>query len=405
VRAGRTLRVDDLRLRPVAGGEVELSAAVTSPSFPQDRLWFRYPETVAADVAVDGTAFLPGLLAAAMRCGEELRIEAPVEATLLRHARQAMKIYHQWDRAYRVVDIATDGETEEADPGKGAVTFFTGGVDSFYTLLNHRPGGTGVTPTITDLLFFHGFDSPLARRDLSENHAATVRAVAEETGLRALIASSNVHDLTEWRVPWAVAHGGGMAGGVLPLRRLYRAVYVPSSHVYADDLPAGSHPILDPLWSTANFTCLHDGCDAYRTEKVARIAGSDTAMRHLRVCHSQAGTGNCGVCEKCLRTKINFLLADALDRAVTLPGGVSVDQVRSILITDEVSLQFVRENLEDFRRAGGHPEYERALRQVLRRWARWKIPLGLLRRARANRWLARPTAAIIRGGRKFIGRP
>ena len=123
------------------------------------------------------------------------------------------------------------------------------------------------------------------------------------------------------------------------------------------------------------------------------------------MCNAKTDRANCGVCEKCLRTKMNFLLAGTLDRAVTLPGGLSVEQVRSILVTDESSSRFVRENLEDFRRHGGHPEYEQALRQVLRRWARWKIPLGLLRRARANRWLARPTAAIIRGGRKCLGLP
>ena len=61
-----------------------------------------------------------------------------------------------------------------------------------------------------------------------------------------------------------------------------------------------------------------------------------------------------------------------------------------------------------FRRGDATPEElsgEWEDKLILRRWARWRIPLGLLRRARANRWLARPTAAVIRGGRKVLRRP
>lgn len=381
---------------------IELSAAVDSRGLSGRRLWFRFPSEWEEHVCVDGTAFLPVLLQVAMRCGEELRIQAPVDAVLLRGARQAMRIYHRWDRACRMIDIVVADETTGEERGRYAATLFSGGVDSFYTLLKHCSDGSGITPSITHLLSFHGFDSLTNRPDASENRARIVEAVASDFGVRSVIGSSNFRELTEERAPWAMTHGAALASGALALRSAFRVVYVPSSHVYADDLPWGSHPTLDPLWSTPGMTILHDGCEVSRAEKTARIAGSPVALRHLSVCNAPEKSGNCGRCEKCVRTRLSLFLAGALDRAQTLRGVPTAEEVERVLVLNESTAHYTRENLEALRRRGGAEDLERALRRVLRRWSWWRGPIALLRRARANRLLARPTASLIKVGMRLL---
>ena len=62
----------------------------------------------------------------------------------------------------------------------------------------------------------------------------------------------------------------------------------------------GSHPLLDPLWSTETLAFVHDGCEANRMEKVRRIAESPLLLEGLRVCVDDRGPDvyNCGSCWK-----------------------------------------------------------------------------------------------------------
>ena len=38
---------------------------------------------------------------------------------------------------------------------------------------------------------------------------------------------------------------------------------------YAHLGPLGSHPLLDPLWSSEDVELVHDGCEATRLDKLA----------------------------------------------------------------------------------------------------------------------------------------
>ncbi len=106
-------------------------------------------------------------------------------------------------------------------------------------------------------------------------------------------------------------------------------VIVPSTHARADLFPWGSHPDLDPLWSSDDVRVEHHGIDTTRSQKISAIAESAVAMRHLRVCWKNTNeTYNCGTCEKCIRTKIGLRAAAA--ECATLPGDIHNDAVRGL---------------------------------------------------------------------------
>ncbi|WP_108945129.1 hypothetical protein [Shewanella halifaxensis] len=73
-------------------------------------------------------------------------------------------------------------------------------------------------------------------------------------------------------------------------------------------IPWGSSPITDHLLSSDNFSVIHDGASHSRTEKVRDIADWQAGLQSLRVCwQGDLKDQNCGKCEKCVRTKLNFL--------------------------------------------------------------------------------------------------
>ena len=76
-------------------------------------------------------------------------------------------------------------------------------------------------------------------------------------------------------------------------------------------IPWPSHPVLAGPVSSATTTIRHVGRDSRRIDKVVALAGRDGVVRRLRVCVSDDSEGNCGRCEKCLRTAVELTVAGA----------------------------------------------------------------------------------------------
>src|SRR5205085_6312252 len=73
--------------------------------------------------------------------------------------------------------------------------------------------------------------------------------------------------------------------------------------------PWGSHPMLDPLWSTERTTIVHDADAVSRAEKFAFLAERPRALANLKVCFEADSEYNCGVCEKCMLTMVGLRAA------------------------------------------------------------------------------------------------
>ena len=71
------------------------------------------------------------------------------------------------------------------------------------------------------------------------------------------------------------------------------------------DVPWGSHPGIDPKLGTTGATIAIDGF-VPRPHKVARLLEEPFLLESLRVCYH--GGENCGVCEKCVTTRMTFVV-------------------------------------------------------------------------------------------------
>ena len=72
-------------------------------------------------------------------------------------------------------------------------------------------------------------------------------------------------------------------------------------------MPWGSHPELDWRWGNETVNFLHFGVDKWRGEKLAAMAHEKSVHDHLHVCwQDPSPAGNCGKCEKCIRTRLSY---------------------------------------------------------------------------------------------------
>jgi hypothetical protein len=114
------------------------------------RLWYRLPKSYP--VSRTGDPFLAAALLPAMAKGEGLDVDPrlPVSPKLLRNLQILQEIHHCWNPGLKIIPIKAATATVEP-LNKGAFSFFSGGVDSTYTLLKRKD-------EISHIVFIQGFD-------------------------------------------------------------------------------------------------------------------------------------------------------------------------------------------------------------------------------------------------------
>jgi lipid II:glycine glycyltransferase (peptidoglycan interpeptide bridge formation enzyme) len=308
----------DLAISPPERTRDRLSATITlSDRVFGDRSRLVYFET-SESIGTEVDYLLPLTLLPAMITDSRLKLTGRVSSGLLSSLPKLQDVFHiwgtrNWGANLRRVPVDVESRSMGTKPASGVACFFSGGVDSFYTLLKNRT-------KVTHLIFVHGFDITLANRSLRSQASRAAREVARDLGKDLIEVETNLRSFSDPLVNWDHYHGSALASVGLLFQHLFREVLIPSSTTYAELYAWGSNPLLDPLWSTDLTRFEHDGCEATRVDKSAYISNSDTAMRWLRVCWLNPSSAyNCGRCEKCRWTMMNLHAAGALERCKTLP--------------------------------------------------------------------------------------
>ncbi len=295
------------------------------------RLWYSYPhEYLPFLSASNGDPFLTALLPPAMVLGEPLTIEADVSPRLLRSSRKVQEILQCWNADFRKVDVSVTPREGSFLAPLSSGLFSSLGVDSSYSLAKSL---TGDAHELTHLINVLGFDIYLWEQARYPAVLRNISQVSESLGMSALPITTNLREMSDRIVDWVrVYHGAALASTCLALRGLFRTVSVAATHTYAELRPLGTHPLLDPLWSTEETEFIHDGCEADRFTKLSQLAAQPMLLKKLRVCASdfEGPVYNCGRCQKCLRTMLGLHILGLLKECDTLPHTIDPAQVRAI---------------------------------------------------------------------------
>ncbi len=277
---------------------------------------------------------------------------------------------------------------------RNSAAFFSGGVDSFHTLLENRE-------TLTHLILAYGFDLPLSEEPVLRRFQPQVELTAKAFSKSLITVRTNARDhcrdIHGKHRPEFLFYQGGLLGAIaLCLDGFAASVLIASPYSYDELRPNGSHPLLDPLWSSGTLHVVHHGADAKRIEKVETIAKEPGVLASLRVCWDPGPSElNCGCCEKCMRTMVALYFLGRLQQCPTLPHHIDLRQIRRLELPAS-SLPHWREFLD----RPTHPELRRALEASIRTqemgfgpdWGTWKS------KARRSLALMRHTWADLTAG-------
>jgi hypothetical protein len=229
-------------------------------------------------------------------------------------------------------------------PSRGVGLAFSLGVDSFYSCFFANPA-----PDL--LILAAGFDIPLKRRDILMPMCNSLATIAEVTGKNWTVIETDLrgHRLFR-RLSWEASHGAAVAFLGHLLQKHIGALLISSSYDQDHLGPWGSHPDLDPYWSSSRLSVKSVGHEVSRSEKIKRLVNHPVARSlmkdHLRVCwENPSSRGNCGYCHKCvlLRMTLRWHAPDL--ELSTLPEDVPLVQAIEALrpMTNNLQLNLRKE--------------------------------------------------------------
>lgn len=308
---GRVERLSDARV-PWAISETHFAGASSS-----NEIRFEFPRAWERFVSDAGDAFAIALLAPSMAAGEALELDVPVSESLLFDLMGIRDVFHTWWPRFHRVPIRGKPRdaSPEVRPPRSAATFFSGGIDSFYTLLKRLEHDPLPVP-LKHIVFMHGIEQALEDSQATEASQRRAEHVAARVGVECIVGTTNLRSL--FPLHWERYYfGSALAAVGSALAKGLSYVCIPSSFTYLHQVPHGSSPLVDDRFSTPSIRIVHDGCEASRATKTARIVdwNADLVLENLRVCiENSGGDFNCGRCYKCVRTAVALEALGMRDR-------------------------------------------------------------------------------------------
>lgn len=327
-----------------------------------------------------------------MKKGRAYGAPEPLDPRLLAGFEQMQDLYLAWVPGLTRLPAKAFEAAEPRDRSNtGRVAaFFSGGVDSFYTLMKRRE-------EITDLIFVHGFDIRLDDEKLYRETLAMIEKIARETGKTLIRLETNIRTVMDSYIGWDYGHGPSLAATAYLLSEQFDKIYIPSSQDYTHLFAFGSHPLLDPLWSLSDLDIVNDGAEARRIRKVEAIARHQIVLDTLRVCWMNPDSAyNCCRCEKCHRTMIALKVAGALDKCRTFPEPLRNENIRALKIVATNTRSFMTESMREAEKRGLDPAFIKAMGDALKGQSKPQRFVNNLHRA-----ISQPRRAISKIRSKF----
>ena len=321
---------------------------------PTQEVYFETEEEFAHGLSCNPHAFLVGCILPAMHYGEErVYIDAEICPELREGLMTAMSWirhwYYQSDREPVRIDAKVRSRLLNARTPQRAASFLSGGIDALALLRANRFNFPLQHPgSIKDGLIIYGQNIESDNRPETFEQAVTALSrVARDAGLTLIPVYTNIRYLnkdTEFFI--AQFHGAILASVAHAFTRRFTAVSIAASGDIAsfsapsrqNCSPYGSHPLLDPNYSSSDLRICHDGLRLSRFAKTKLVADWDIALQNIRVCKPNWPGKNCGRCEKCVRTMLALVALGVLDKTQAFSeDDVSKEMVSTIRIKKQTA--------------------------------------------------------------------
>lgn len=349
--------------------------------------WYEIPKENAHWFSMDRSdGFVVGLLMQAMQLRKNIVTLVPMSSKLWHNLTQFfIPMMAQSFPDLHQIRILPESLIEDLAPGTGVATGFSGGVDSFATVVQHLAREDSPSHKVSHFLFHnagsHSTGDHEAARRLFWQRFETLKPFTDQVGIPFVAVDSNISEV--FPIDFIGMHSALNASIPLILQNQFQRYYYASTYKYADcgvnrtDDIARFDPLAFHLFSTEGLDCVSTGSQMSRVEKTLLVSEYEPSKKFLNVCVDPAFEGkNCSVCFKCCRT---LMTLELLGKAEAYRGVFDLEKFRAI--KNDYLLRLLRykrgsfesEIAELYREVGAGPMV-RALR-LRKMWDRlaWKL--------------------------------
>lgn len=296
---------------------------------PGKQIFIETPDVSGHGLKASPNAFLVGCLIPALHFGENrIAIKGEVCPFLLEGLETVMALMRVWTRGqYRPLLIEPEKIAETRNAYDASVhragMFYSGGIDSIAALRRNMLQYPRSHPgRVRDCFFVHGFDIGGVQARGMKYHVfdrglAAMEKVTAEAGVNTIAAYTNIRHLCDERELWLNRFFGAVLGAVAHgFSSRLDLFYIASSYDLENLAPCGSHPMLDPAYSSHGLRIRHRDADLSRLDKLRIVSGWEPGFQNFRVCLANVEDRlNCGRCEKCVRTMTGLAALGVLHKS------------------------------------------------------------------------------------------
>ena len=332
---------------------------------PERVVFMETPDPFGDSMSVKPETFLVGCIMPALHFGEKrIEMDHDICPELMEGLETVMAIMEMWtEGGFRPLELDTGTKRTRTVQNRRdrSAMVFSGGIDSIATLqLNRRRYPESHPGYIRDCLFIHGFDiGGVQERGMKyyvfDRALAAMKKITDHAGAELIPIYTNIRHLCDERDLWLNRFFGAvLAAAAHSFSDRFDRFSIASSYDLANLGPCGSHPLLDPEYSSFDLGIRHRDLAWTRIDKIKLVSEWPVALSNMRVCLANVKDRlNCGKCEKCVRTMTGLVAAGALERCdAFVENDVALDLFNAFKITIRHREPFYEELLPHLREKG-----------------------------------------------------
>jgi len=282
---------------------------------PRQSVFWRAIGCPGIDLPPVMDSYVCGLAVVAAHADRDLVVHGPMSRIGLYNldqllsARSALNPWrlprHSQVQVEKVVDLHRTSAR-----GGTAVCAVSGGLDSTFTLIRHALKLDGpASHNVAAAVMVQGFDAKLDQPERFEAMRQRALPITRRAGVPLLIVATDIRKLDDACWPESAIP---LTANALAMFSQDHAVGLVSAGMPHNALRMSlSHPpIFDSLASNGWFTVFTDGGSLGRADKLELLKNYPDLIRAIKVCwEGPDPSRNCGVCKKCVLTRLNLLTA------------------------------------------------------------------------------------------------
>lgn len=327
--------------------EIRDDKIIKTAHFMGKDLYFAFPVSEQDNITDRLDPFVYALTFPMMEAGGEFHFEGDVSRSFLRNIRLYCKCWHDWfPNIYNEITITANEVDDYVRPeNKSAVASFSGGLDSSYMIYKYKKHlALNQEYNLEKCIMVYGTDIPLKNGEQFKVAFADAKKMTDDLGIDLVEVDTNYKEV--FNCHWVFCYSTLFIACLSFFSKKYAAALMASGSVYVSEQPWAQNTTSNQYLESDGFRVIMDDYQHTRTERAGFIKDWEAALKYLRICwQNEDKSKNCGKCEKCIRTKLNFL-ANGVEQLGSMPTPMDYSALDNITLDSKHEILYYQEILD-----------------------------------------------------------